>query len=279
MRHLLRYIGQRLYTTWAVTWFIVPFLVTYPLQWLFSRRPAWHRHVHTLNRGWSTFSIFMWGLPVHVRREVAGPLPRPCVYVANHSSYVDIMLLFRVIPGFLNMMGKASLARTPIWGPIFGRVYITVDRNSAVSRGRAMVAARRALAAGQSVCIFPEGKVSTTPGEALLPFQDGAFQLAIAAQVPLVPVGMATNHRFLPDVPGTLRVRHAPLHITLHRPIETRNLTAADVPALKARVVALISADFRPEGRGIPVSGTWRPVAAPASAAEAPQPVPQSSRA
>ncbi len=279
MRHLLRYLGQRLYTVWAVIWFIVPFLLTYPLQWLFSRRPAWHRHVHTLNRGWSKFSILMWGVPVRVRREVPGPLPEPCVYVANHSSYVDIMLLFRTIPGSLNMMGKASLARTPIWGPIFGRVYITVDRNSAVSRGRAMVAARRALAAGQSVCIFPEGKVSDTPGEQLLPLQDGAFQLAIGAQVPLVPVGMATNHRFMPDVAGTLRVRHAPLHITLHRPIETRNLTAADVPALKEQVAAIISADFLPEGRGIPAPSTWRPTAAVALATEAQQPVPQSSRA
>ena len=264
MRHLLRYLGQRLYTTWATFWFIVPFLVTYPLQWLFSRKPQWHRHVHTLNRGWSKFSIMMWGVPVRVRRELTGPLPEPCVYVANHSSYVDIMLLFKVIPGFLGMMGKSSLARTPIWGPIFGRVYITVDRNSAVSRGRAIVAARRALAAGRSICIFPEGRVSPTPGEALLPFQDGAFQLAIEAKVPLVPVGMATNHRFMPDVLGSLRVRHAPLHLTLHAPIDTHPLTLADVPALKQRVADIIAADFRPEGRGIPGPSTWKaPISAP----------------
>ena len=40
MRHLLRYLGQRLYTTWAVFWFMVPFVLTYPLQWFFSRRPT-----------------------------------------------------------------------------------------------------------------------------------------------------------------------------------------------------------------------------------------------
>ncbi|WP_375417088.1 lysophospholipid acyltransferase family protein [uncultured Hymenobacter sp.] len=258
MRHLLRYLGQRLYTTWAVVWFIVPFLLIYPWQWLFSRRPQWHPYVHALNRGWSKSSIFMWGVPVRVRRETAGLLPQPCVYVANHSSYVDIMLLFKVIPGFLNMMGKASLARVPVWGPLFGRVYITVDRTSAVSRGRAVVAARRTLAAGRSICIFPEGRISPTPGQALLPFQDGAFQLAIDAQVPLVPVGMATNNRFMPDVAGSLRVRHAPLHITLHAPIETKGLTAADVPVLKQRVADIIAADFRPEGHGIPTPSTWR---------------------
>ena len=273
MRQILLYISQRLYTTWAVIWFIVPFLVIYPFQQLFSRRPQWHRHLHTLNRGWSKFSIMMWGMPVRVRRELSGPLPTPCVYVANHSSYVDIMLLFKVIPGFLNMMGKASLARVPVWGPLFGRVYITVDRNSGVSRGRAIVAARKALAAGQSICIFPEGRVSNTPGETLLPFQDGAFQLAIDAKVPIVPVCMATNHRFMPDVAGTLRVRYAPLHITLHAPIETSGLTAADAPALKQRVAEIISAGFLPQGRGIPVASTWKkPQAVPLPALE-----PQSS--
>lgn len=281
MRHLLRYLLQKLYTAWAVFWFIVPFVVIYPWQRLFSRRPAWHRHLHTLNRGWSKFSIMMWGVPVRVRREVAGPLPTPCVYVANHSSYVDIMLLFKVIPGFLNMMGKISLARTPVWGPLFGRVYITVDRNSAVSRGRAMVAARRTLAAGRSVCIFPEGRVSPTPGEALLPFQDGAFQLAIEAKVPLVPIGMATNHRFMPDVPGSLRVRYAPLHLTLHAPIDTTGLTLADAPALKQRVADIIAADFLPAGRGIPEASTWKnPVLTPPASAAPRQPQtlePQSS--
>ena len=245
---LLRYLGQRLYATWAIFWFLVPFVVTFPAQWLLSKWKGGGPYIHLINRGWSKFSIMLWGMPVEVVREVPGPLPRPCVYVANHSSYVDIMLLFKTIPGFLNMMGKASLARTPLWGPVFGSVYITVDRASGVSRGRAMVAARRALAAGQPVTIFPEGRISPTPGRELLPFQDGAFLLAIAAGVPLVPVSMPLNHMFMPDVPGTLRVRYHRLKIVFHEPIDTTGLTAADVPALKERVAALIAGDFLPEG-------------------------------
>lgn len=269
MRHLLRYIGQRLYTTWATFWFILPFVLTYPVQWYFSRRPNGYKVVHAINRWWSWLSITMWGVPVEVVRESAGPNPRPCVYVSNHGSYIDIMMLFKYIPGFLNMMGKASLAKTPVWGDIFGRVYITVDRASAVSRGRAMVAARRSLAEGKSIAIFAEGRISPKPGKELLPLLDGAFQLAIEAGVPIVPVGQPLNHMFMPDVAGSLRVRYHRLKIVFHPPIPTTGLTLADMPALKELVAAQLAGDFLPEGAVKPGLSTWR---APADVASAEQP-------
>ena len=258
MRHLFRYLGHRLYTTWAIFWFIVPFVLIYPLQWFFSRRPDGGGVVHMLNRFWSKASIFMWGMPVQVVRESSGPAPQPCVYVANHGSYVDIMLLFKTIPGFLNMMGKASLAEVPVWGSLFGNVYITVDRASAVSRGRAMVAARQSLAAGKSIAIFAEGRISPLPGKELLPFLDGAFQMAIEAGVPLVPVGMPLNHMFMPDVAGSLRVRYHRLKIVFHPPISTVGLTLADIPALKQRVAKQLAGDFLPEGARKPGPSIWR---------------------
>ncbi|UPL48129.1 lysophospholipid acyltransferase family protein [Hymenobacter sublimis] len=257
MSRLLRFIGHRLYTTWATFWFVMPFVLTYPLQWALSRRPQWHRYLHTLNRYWSKLFIRMWGMPVEVVRKHPLPAGQPCVYVANHSSYIDIPLLFKTIPGWLNIMGKSSLAKVPIWGPIFGRAYITVDRDSAISRGRAMVQARRTLEAGRSVVIFPEGAISKTPGQQLEPFKDGAFQLAIAAGVPVVPITMPLNHRFMPDVDG-LRVRYSPLAIILHEPIPTTNLTAADALALKQQVYTTIASALRPEAGGIPEPSTWR---------------------
>ena len=263
MRHLLRYLGQRLYTTWAVVWFIIPFVLIYPVQWYYSRRPDGGGVVHALNRFWSWFSITMWGVPVEVVRESPGPNLRPCVYVANHGSYIDIMMLFKYIPGFLNMMGKSSLAKVPVWGPLFGNVYITVDRASAVSRGRAMVAARRGLAAGKSIAIFAEGRIPLRPGKELLPLLDGAFQLAIEAGVPLVPVGMPLNHMLMPDEETSLRVRYHRLKIVFHSPIATAGLTLADIPALKEKVAAQLSGDFLPEGAVKPGPSTWRaPVAA-----------------
>ncbi|UOG73888.1 1-acyl-sn-glycerol-3-phosphate acyltransferase [Hymenobacter tibetensis] len=257
MRHLLRYIGHRLYTTWATFWFVTPFVLTYPVQWALSQRPQWHRHLHSLNRNWSRLFIWMWGMPVEIIRKKPLPTEQPCVYVANHSSYIDIPLLFKVLPGWLNIMGKSSLAKVPAWGPIFSRGYIVVDRDNAMSRGRAMVQARRSLEAGRSVVIFPEGSIAKKPGEQLEEFKDGAFQLAIAAGVPLVPITMTLNHHFLPDV-GGLRVRYSPLQIILHEPITTNGLTVADALALKKRVYDTIASAFRPDTAGVPGPSFWR---------------------
>lgn len=273
MRRLLRFLGHRVYTTWSTFWFVAPFFVTYPLQIVLSRRPKWHSHLHSINRWWSSSAIRMWGMPVSIVRHHPLPQGQPCVYVANHSSYIDIPVLFMAIPGFLNIMGKSSLVKTPLWGPIFGRTYITVNRESAVSRGRSMVLARQSLAAGRSVIIFPEGTISKKPGEEMISFKDGAFQLAIAAGVPLVPVTMPLNHRFMPDVDSGLRIRYTPLRVVFHEPISTTGLTTADIPALKERVYQTITSGFMPAAAGIPPAFSWRqPTAAPAEeVAESPE--------
>ncbi|WP_324676387.1 lysophospholipid acyltransferase family protein [Hymenobacter sp. GOD-10R] len=251
MRRLLRFIGHRLYTTWSTFWFVLPFFVTYPLQLILARQPRWHRHLHTINRVWSTSAVWMWGMPVTVVRKKPLPANQPCVYVSNHSSYIDIPVLFKVLPGFLNIVGKSSLAKTPLWGPIFGSTYITVNRESAVSRGRSMVQARKSLEEGRSVILFPEGTISKKPAEEMGPFKDGAFQLAIAAGVPIVPITMPLNHRFMPDV-GGIRVRYTPLRVVVHEPISTEGLTQADAEELKNRVFAIIASEFIPEAAGIP---------------------------
>lgn len=266
MLRLLQFLKVRIYSAWSTMWFVLPFVATYPLQLLLSRRPKWHPHLHTVNRGWSISAIRMWGMPVTIVRKGQLPAGQPCVYVSNHSSYIDIPMLFKVIPGYLNIIGKSSLTKTPLWGPIFGRTYITVNRESAVSRGRSMVLAKQSLAAGRSVAIFPEGTISARPGEEMVPFKDGAFQLAIAAGVPIVPITMPLNHRFMPDV-GGIRVRYTPLRAVVHEPIPTTGLTLADAPALKERVRAVIASAFIPEAAGIPEGFYLRP--APTEVAKA----------
>lgn len=259
MLRLLRFLWHRIYTTWSTFWFVLPFVVTYPIQVVLGRRPSLHRHLHSINRGWSAFAIRMWGMPVKIVRKQPLPAGQPCIYVANHSSYIDIPVLFKAIPGFLNIIGKSALAKVPLWGPVFGSVYITVNRNSAVSRGRAIVQAKQSLEAGRSVVIFPEGTISKKPGEEMMPFKDGAFQLAIATGVPIVPVSMPLNHRFMPDV-GGIRVRYTPLQVVIHEPIFTQGLTTADVPRIRDQAFRTIASAFRPEAAGIPEASRLRQI-------------------
>ena len=257
MPAFLRYIGQRLYTTWATTMFVLPFVATWPAQLLFVRRPAWRRHVHTLNRYWAKFSTRGWLVPLEIVHEGPPLQDQACIYLANHTSFVDILLLFRDIPGYVNIMGKDSLTKVPVWGTIFGQTYIPINRKTAVGRGRATALARQSLREDRPLILFPEGTIGDKPGEELQPFMDGAFQLAISAGVPIIPVSLPFTHKFMPSV-GGIRVRHHKLRAVYHQPIETKGLTEADIPALKARVMAEIADDFTPEGRGIPEAGRWR---------------------
>ena len=249
MSRLLRTLGHRLYTTWCVAWFLLPFLLTWPLQLLLSSFGAGQRWLHGLNRLWSKFQLRMYLAPVIVRGE---PHPvavrgQAVIFCANHSSYIDIPVLFDAIPGFTNIIGKAALGKVPLWGRIFRSTYITVDRRSAVSRGRSVVESARSLRSGRDLIVFPEGSIGPQPGRELLPFKDGVFRLAIEQQVAIVPVTMPYNQRFFPDLEGgRLRLRRHRLLTIFHPPIRTTGLTLADLPALRDQVRLIIESGLDP---------------------------------
>ena len=134
-----------------------------------------------------------------VRFDVLGPADaspltttRPAVFVANHQTALDVLLLGTVFPRRCSVTAKRSLRRVPFLGAFMalsGTVF--VDRSAA---GRA--AAREAFADAartmrrerQSVFIFPEGTRSNACEPTLLPFKKGAFHLAIEAGAPIVPI-------------------------------------------------------------------------------------------
>jgi 1-acyl-sn-glycerol-3-phosphate acyltransferase len=246
MNRLFRTIGHRLYTIWCVSWFLIPFLVTWPLQLLLSSFRAGRPWLHGINRLWSKFQLRMYLAPIEVRGEPHPGGIGPVIFCANHSSYIDIPVLFNAIPGFTNIIGKAALGRVPLWGRIFRSTYLTVDRRSAVSRGRSVVDSARSLLAGRDLIIFPEGSIGPHPGQHLLPFKDGAFRLAIEQQVPIVPVTMPYNHRFFPDLGGRLRLRRHRFLTIFHPPIFTTGMTLADVPLLRAQVREIIESALDP---------------------------------
>ncbi|WP_066830984.1 lysophospholipid acyltransferase family protein [Rufibacter ruber] len=240
----LKAIGRKVYSVWCTTWFVLPFIVTYPLFRLFIAKPSRLKHAHTINRIWSKLQLRMYLMPITIRgREHIDP-KQLYVFAPNHSSYIDIPLIIAVMPGFLNFVGKKSLTKVPLWGKIYQALYIAVDRDSPVSRAKAYVSSKQSIEAGRSVVIFPEGKISPEAGRTMLPFKDGPFKLAIEKQVPLVPITMPYNHLFLPDVKGKLVIRYHPLEMTIHPPISTQGMTLVDLEALKQKTFDIIQAEL-----------------------------------
>jgi 1-acyl-sn-glycerol-3-phosphate acyltransferase len=143
---------------------------------------------------------------------------RPCVLVANHQSVIDICALFRAVPVPLRFVLKHEMTQVPFVGyyaRTMGMVFI--ERGARRSAVRSLREAADRVRGGATICIFPEGTRSRDGRVG--PFKPGAFEVALAAGVPVVPVAMAGTGAVLPAFgfrvrPGLIRVRFgAPLRI------------------------------------------------------------------
>lgn len=173
--------------------------------------------------------------PLGLRVKVVGrenmTANRPCIYIVNHQSAYDVPILAELHLPETVVIGKKELANIPLFGWLY-RVTgnILIDRsNRAHAVGRLREAEEAIRERRVSVWIFPEGTRGSTRGE-LLPFKKGAFHMAVATGVPLVPVVVGP----VADVfdlkqrlarPGTVEVR-------VLEPISTEDLRDADVGAL-----------------------------------------------
>lgn len=126
---------------------------------------------------------------------------QPCVYVANHQSFLDYPILAAVFPDRTAVIGRASLRRIPVVGWLFQATgNLLIEREDPARAYALLDRAARQLRDGTSIWIFPEGTRAGALGR-LLPFKRGAFHLARQAGVPLVPVVVSPLAPAL-DLPG-----------------------------------------------------------------------------
>jgi lysophosphatidate acyltransferase len=120
---------------------------------------------------------------------------RPAVFLGNHQTELDVLMLGCMFPKYCSVTAKASLKKVPFLGwfmALSGSVFL--DRaNSKDARQAMQGAANEIRNKRQSVYMFPEGTRSYSKEPMMLPFKKGAFHLAVQAQVPIVPV-VAANY-------------------------------------------------------------------------------------
>lgn len=187
---------------------------------------------------------------------------RPYVAVSNHESYADIFLLSH-LPWEMKWLAKDTIFRIPVMGWMMRMAGdIPITRGSRASAKQALQGCRDRLAKQVSVMIFPEGTRSRT--DELLPFKDGAFQLAIESGAPILPIALAgTRHAM---AKGTFRFRRATATCRVLEPIVTTGMSLADLPALRERTRQIIDDARRVLQHELGVRES-RGTSAPASAA------------
>jgi len=189
---------------------------------------------------WSRDILRAAGTPVMAEGLEHIPRDQAVMYASNHSSMFDIWALFAVLPGSVRFVAKQELFKIPLLGGAMRAVgHIPIDRAARKKAFEAYDEAARTIRKGtSSILVFPEGTRSRT-GE-LLPFKNAPFGLAIAAQVPIVPVYVHHTFEILPK--GAWRLRPRPIRLLAAPPIMTTGLRPDDRERLRDQVRAAMVA-------------------------------------
>ena len=236
MRKILGRIGF----VWFALVFASVFLLFYPLFFVFLSRPRWYPLANRLRRIWAWVSVLLSFSIPHILR-LQKKFPEKCIFVANHTSYLDIIVLGLFAPTKMSFMGKKELANIPLFGIFFRTVDIAVKRESMKDAHKAFHEAKEKLDQGYSILIFPEGTIWDKTPE-LKAFKNGAFKMAIETRVPLVPVTFYNNYKTLPDekfeyYPSIIKCK-------IHRAIKTDHLNIDAANELKDEIYNLIRTDL-----------------------------------
>lgn len=176
-------------------------------------------------RLWAKAALWSGGVKVVIRNpENIAPPGQTRVYVSNHVSWFEIFALASVIPHY-RFVAKKELASLPIFGRAVKEVAgIFIDRKNRKAAFDAYAAAADQIRSGINVAVYPEG----TRGRSyeLRPFKKGPFVLAIAAQVPIVPV-VSWGTREVQGK-GEFAVHSGVCELTFLEPIPTAGMTYDD---------------------------------------------------
>jgi len=175
------------------------------------------RVFHALARGWAHTTLWICGVKVGVKGLERVDMNRNYVYVSNHASMFDIPAILASIPDQIRILYKKELHWVPIfgWGLKYGS-YIAIDRSRGSDAVRSLEAAAEKIRSGASVLLYAEG-TRTLDGR-LQTFKRGAFNLAVKAGVPVVPLTINGSYRLLPK--KSFSIRRGTIELVLESPIE-----------------------------------------------------------
>lgn len=190
-------------------------------------------------RFWSRVWIFVSGTRLEIEGRGHVDPSQSYVVVSNHISTLDIMTCFLAVRIPIRYLAKKELFRVPLLAQGMRAVgIIEVDRAArGAIHNQVNRQARELIEKNRSLIIYPEG---TRPRSGVMrPFKKGAFTMAIANQLPVLPVSIHGTHEAMP--PGTPWVRGGPVNVIVDAPIPTAGLDSSDTTELRDRVYQLIS--------------------------------------
>jgi len=172
---------------------------------------------HALARMHARGTLAVAGVTLKVEGLDNVDFSRSYIYVANHASLFDIPAVLAGVPDQIRIVYKKELEKIPIfgWGLKYGKTYIAVDRASGTDAMRTLEEAAAKIRHGASVILFAEG--TRSPDGKLQAFKRGAFNLAVKAGVPVVPLTINGSWNILKK--KSLKIQPGEVTLVLSKPI------------------------------------------------------------
>ncbi|GAO43740.1 lysophospholipid acyltransferase family protein [Flavihumibacter petaseus] len=229
-----------IYSIYAFLLFTVLLLLLLPAFFIasFFGRIRGGNAIYRICSFWADCWLFLLGIRVPVTHLAAPSEKRPCIFVANHISYLDIPMIVKVIREPVRVLGKQEMASIPVFGFVYRNAVVQVNRKDAHQRAKSVSILKRVLARNVSIFIFPEGTFNES-GTPLKSFYDGAFRIALETGTPIQPILFPDTVKRLHYKsvfsmnPGICRAVYLPM-------VETSAYNSNEVARLKQDVHAIM---------------------------------------
>jgi 1-acyl-sn-glycerol-3-phosphate acyltransferase len=186
----MRKIIGTIYSIYAFIVFIAVMLLLFPFFIIasFFGRIRGGNMMYSICRIWADTVFLFWGMYHKNIYEVPYAKGHAVVYVFNHISYIDIPIMMKAFRNVhIRILGKAEMAKIPLFGYIYRKAAVTVDRASDEARAKSVKQMKSILSKNISIVLAPEGTFNMTD-KPLKEFYNGAFKIAVEMQVPIQPV-------------------------------------------------------------------------------------------
>ncbi len=178
-----------IYFLYAVILFLVIMVAIFPFVIVasFFGRIKGGNAIYRLCMLWGDIWCFLIGIRHRNVYETPMDRNKQYIFVANHISYLDAPIIVKSLRRPIRALGKYEMSKVPIFGYIYKKAIVMVDRRDAEKRARSVRILKSVLKRGISIFIFPEGTFNQTH-KPLKDFFDGAFRIAIETQTPIKPL-------------------------------------------------------------------------------------------
>lgn len=178
--------------------------------------------VHKIAHLWARMLLWLTSTRVDVIGRENVLMNRPQIFMANHQSDFDILIVLAHIPGQFRWIAKKELFKIPVFGKAMRNAgYIEIDRQNHEKALKSLDEAAQKIREGKSVVTFPEGTRSRD-GK-IRPFKQGMFHLAIRSGVPIVPISIIGANEIMPK--RSLNVRPGRITMVIDRPVDVSGYT------------------------------------------------------